>query len=252
MSDEHGIWDELFGQQHNQDDSGTQSPDYTHQYSAPEASSQEIFGRSTEIDLVEESEEWISGFDAGFTGRPFGSGNTEQYHKGYLDGQHEWLDQITSPATASVFTETSSPAQFDATLIDPQLLALDASHDDPLITPTQSSQITQDFSGHSSTVSDDHKDVPPLFISDASQENVQESSPVTPRPLNTPFGGTHPANGRQSRPELSSSRFDLCLSSPVSKLHAASSPVREQRLITPTKSRAGRRRVPAPVVFALS
>lgn len=213
-----------------------------------------MFGRLNEIDLVEEPEEWIEGFDAGFAGRPFAYGNTEQYHKGYLDDQHEWLDQTTSPATASVFTEIPSPARFDATLIDPQLLALDASDDDPFKTPTQSSQTIHRFSDHGSTVNNDHDDIPPLFLRDSSQKTVQISSPPSPPRMPPTLDGTYHSNGPRPHADFNFSRLDLSLSSPGGKLQTASSTVHEQQFRTPTKGRAARRRVPVPasIQFALS
>jgi len=88
--------------------------------------------------LVKEPQEWINGFDAGFNNRPFLSGDTPEYCKGYLDGQHAWQNPVASPSLSSTATEVSNLSSLFSDTIDPRLLDLDASgHDDVLNTPTQ-------------------------------------------------------------------------------------------------------------------
>lgn len=236
MKDEQEFWDELFGQQHDQTEFSRQSPDYAQHGFTLSENDPDYFGRSADIDLVEESEDWIKGFDAGFASRPFACGNTEEYHKGYLDGQHEWLDQATSPATASVFTNTSSPAPLDADLIDPQLVALDASNDDPFTTPTQ---FIQPVSSHENDPAHNNSDLTTLFLDGSAQQHVQLSSPAIPRLRVTPVGGTDfHANG-----------LDFSIPSAPSTWHA---PKSVNQFKTPTKGRAVRRQIPDSARFALS
>ncbi|GAB7330913.1 hypothetical protein MBLNU13_g02435t1 [Cladosporium sp. NU13] len=91
-----------------------------------------------EIDLVNEPQKWISGFDAGFNNRPLVPGNTQQYCEGYMHGQHAWKNPAASPSLSSAASEVSSFGSLDADTIDPRLLDLNASSDDDLFkTPTQ-------------------------------------------------------------------------------------------------------------------
>ncbi|KAM0716938.1 hypothetical protein Q7P37_006790 [Cladosporium fusiforme] len=67
------------------------------------------FKATTEIDLVEQPCDWISGFDSGFGNRPFVSGNSHDYTQGYIDGQ---MASCTPTASSSLALSAANDTNF--------------------------------------------------------------------------------------------------------------------------------------------
>ena len=136
-------------------------------------------GQTPGIDLVKEPQEWINGFDAGFNNRPLILGNTRQYCKGYLDGQHAWHNPVVSPSLSSTATEASSSSSLYPETIDPRLLDLNASeYDDVVKTPTQLTVGAHLADGPSNIVNEPHS----LPLGSSSHDIIQPPESNAPRP----------------------------------------------------------------------
>lgn len=127
------------------------------------------------IDLLNEPQEWILGFDAGFNNRPLVSGNTEQYCEGYSHGQQAWQDPSASPSLSSAASESSNFASLDADIIDPRLLDFDVyAHDDLFKTPTQ---LTTADDRKSNIVKRECNNISSPSLGHPHQSNVQAQGP---------------------------------------------------------------------------
>lgn len=134
----------------------------------------------TGIDLLNEPQKWILGFDAGFNNRPLVSGNTEQYCEGYSHGQQAWQDPSASPSLSSAASESSNLASLNADTIDPHLLDFDVCVDDDLFkTPTQ---LTTVDDRKSNTVKRECNNISSPSLGRPHQSNVQAQ-------------GSHPSPG---------------------------------------------------------
>ena len=178
------------------------------------------------IDLVNEPQEWISGFDAGFNNRPLVPGNIEQYCEGYMHGQEAWKKPAASPSLSSATSEFPSFGLLDADTIDPHLLHLDASNDDDLFkTPTQFTIATrsvdlQETTGHREC---NH----PLSLSTGGlpRSNIQLSGLLAQCPPHALSDRTHELERGSGHLDINPCRFDdNSLYTTASDIHAASTP----------------------------
>lgn len=182
---------ELLGQQHFHVKAQEPLTEYSYHDLGLEA--ENTFGedQTPEIDLVNEPQEWILGFDAGFNNRPLVSGNTRQYCEGYLQGQQAWKDTAASPSVSSAASESSNLASLDGDTIDPHLLDFDAYADDDLFkTPTQLTTATRSDGSNSNR---ECNNIFSLSLGSTPQSNVQ-----TPRSLapSSSRAGIHEAHHR--------------------------------------------------------
>jgi hypothetical protein len=135
------------------------------------------------IDLLNEPQEWILGFDAGFNNRPLVSGNTEQYCEGYSHGQQAWKDPAASSSLSSAANESSNLASLDADTIDPRLLDFDVyANGDLFKTPTQPIIATRSDGRKSNIV-------------ERNCNNISSPSLGGPRQSNVQLSGSHPSSG---------------------------------------------------------
>lgn len=136
------------------------------------------------IDLLNEPQEWILGFDAGFNNRPLVSGNTEQYCEGYSHGQRAWQDPAASPSLSSAASEPCNSASLDADTIDPRLLDFDVYADDDLFkTPTQSTIATRSDGRKSNIFERKCNNISSPSLGDPHQSNIQVSGSRHPSGL---------------------------------------------------------------------
>ena len=217
---------ELLSRQHF--DSKAQAPSPDHGYhdlglGAENTLSEE---QTAGIDLVNEPQEWISGFDAGFNNRPLVPGNTQQYCEGYMHGQHAWKTPAASPSLSSATSELSSFGILDADTIDPRLLDLDASNDDDLFKmPTQLTIATRSVDSHKTTGHRDCDHPLSLSTSGLSRSNMQLSGSLAQCPPPALSDGTHELERGSGHLDINSCRFDdNSLYTKASDIHKASTP----------------------------
>jgi hypothetical protein len=162
-----------------------QEPSSDHNYHDLGLEAENILGKEQTpgIDLLNEPQEWILGFDAGFNNRPLVSGNTRQYCEGYSHGQQAWQDPSASPSLSSAASESSKLASLDADTIDPHLLDFDVYADDDLFkTPTQPTIATRSDGRRSNIVNHECNNMSSPSLGGLHQSNGQVQ-------------GSHPSSG---------------------------------------------------------
>jgi len=217
---------ELLSRQHFHSKAQAPSPDQNHQDLGLEAENTLGEEQLAGIDLVNEPQEWISGFDAGFNNRPLVPGNTQEYCEGYMHGQHAWKDPAVSPSLSPAASEVFKLTSPDANTIDPKLLDLNGFVDDDLFkTPAQLTTATclvdqQKSTGH-------HECNHPLSLSTGGlpRSNIQLSGPLTQCPPHALSDGTHELKRRSDHLDINTCRFDdNSLYTTASDIHEASTP----------------------------
>jgi hypothetical protein len=208
------------GRQHFQRQAQGLSPDHHYHDLAPEAEDLSCKEQPPEIDLVNEPQAWILGFDAGFNNRPLVSGNTLQYLEGYVNGQHAWRDPAASPSPSSTASESSSWASHYTDTIDPYLLDLDARADEDLFkTPTPLTTATRSGDRKSNIPNHEFNNTLSLPLGGLHQSNRKVHGSPTPSP--SPAGMHDSAPGSGHLPDMKSSSLDFPLSTTASNTHKA-------------------------------
>jgi hypothetical protein len=186
------------------------SPNHKYHGLEPEAEHSFGDGQALGIYLINEPQEWINGFDAGFNNRPFSSNNTRQYCEGYLHGQHAWRNPTASPSLSSTASEVSSLASLDAGTIDPKLLDVEIHADDQLLkTPTQlnTATLSDDWKGSIGNRAGTSKLSPSL--SSPPQSNTHMSHSTAPSPSHAGVREAGRGSGRLLDTNFSSLHFSL-------------------------------------------
>lgn len=175
---------------------------------------------------MNEPQEWISGFDAGFNNRPLVSGNTRQFCDGYLHGQHAWQDPAASPSLSSATSALSSFGSPDANTIDPHLLELNASNDDDLFkTPTQLTNATRSVDSQSTTGRRECNDPLSLSTGGLPRSNIQLSGSLAQCPSHALSDRTHELERGSGHLDINPCRFnDNSLYMTASGIRKASTP----------------------------
>jgi hypothetical protein len=162
------------------------------------------------MDFIEDPQDWINGFDAGFANLPLGAGHTQQYCEGYTDGQLLWEDPAESVSSSSVAAEASSLTSLDGDIIDLELSALYPLDDDDPSTPRQPSPAIGFAERQSNIVISKCDELPPRSKAILPHDYVPAFNPSTPRRSTTVLREPcQPARGSERLFDMDFSKFDL-------------------------------------------
>jgi hypothetical protein len=196
-------------------------------------------GNISQIDFIQDPQDWINGFDAGFANLPLGAGHTQQYCEGYMDGQILWEDPAESMFSSSVATEASGFFSLDADIIDSEFSALHSSDDDHhQRTPKQLSSVI----GSADTQSNifiRKRDALSPHLHGVPWDDVRAFEPSTPRRSTAILGETYqPVRGFERVFDMDFSNLNLSIPMTPSTAQTASIQAHPLLFETPTNSHA--------------